>query len=70
MPDFNTVKVTNDARNPRIARLQLDRPDKLNAISSTMPNDIQRAVKFLTLMTASTSSLLNTQQRISQPRLS
>ena len=47
MPDFNTVKVTKDAQNPRIARLQLNRPDKLNAISSTMPGDIQQAVKFL-----------------------
>ena len=47
MPDFNTVKVTKDAQNPRLARLQLNRPDKLNAISSTMPSDIQRAVKFL-----------------------
>ena len=47
MPDFNTVKVSKDAANPRIARLQLNRPDKLNAISSAMPGDIQRAVKHL-----------------------
>ena len=47
MYDFNTVKVIKDTHNPRIARLQLNRPDKLNAISSTMPGDIQRAVKYL-----------------------
>lgn len=47
MSDFNTVKVTKDANNPRIARLQLNRPDKLNAISSSMPGDIQQAVKYL-----------------------
>ena len=47
MPEFNTVKVAKDAQNPRIARLQLNRPDKLNAISSSMPGDIQRAVKYL-----------------------
>ena len=47
MPDFNTVKVCKDAHNPRIARLQLNRPEKLNAISSTMPGDIQLAVKYL-----------------------
>lgn len=47
MPDFNTVKVIQDAQNPRIARLQLNRPDKLDAMSSTMPSATQRAVKFL-----------------------
>ena len=47
MLEFNTVKVVTDPHNPRIARLQLNRPDKLNAISSTMPGDIQRAVKHL-----------------------
>ena len=47
MQDFNTVKVTQDAQNPRIGRLQLNRPDKLNAINSSMPGDIQRAVKYL-----------------------
>ena len=47
MPDFNTVKVIKDAQNPRIARLLLNRPDKLNAISSSMPGDIQQAVKYL-----------------------
>ena len=47
MQDFNTVKVAKDALNPRIGRLQLNRPDKLNAINSSMPGDIQRAVKYL-----------------------
>ena len=47
MQNFNTVKVVKDAQNPRIGRLQLNRPDKLNAINSSMPGDIQRAVKHL-----------------------
>ena len=47
MPDFNTVKVVKDPQNPRIGRLQLNRPDKLNAISSSMPSDIQAAVRYL-----------------------
>ena len=47
MQDFNTVKVAKDALIPRIGRLQLNRPEKLNAINSSMPGDIQRAVKHL-----------------------
>ena len=47
MLELNTVKVIKDSANPRIARLQLNRPDKLNAISSGMPGDIAQAVKCL-----------------------
>ena len=47
MLELNTVKVIKDSVNPRIARLQLNRPDKLNAISSGMPGDIAQAVKCL-----------------------
>ncbi len=47
MLDFNTVKVFKDAQNPRIAHLRLSRPEKLNAISSTMPADIEQAVRTL-----------------------
>ncbi|MGY8904359.1 MAG: crotonase/enoyl-CoA hydratase family protein [Burkholderiales bacterium] len=46
MPDFHTVTVAQDARQPRIARLRLNRPEKLNAISSTMPRDIRQAVEW------------------------
>ena len=46
MPAFNTVTINSDAAQPRMARLRLDRPDKLNAISSTMPSDIRNAVEW------------------------
>lgn len=46
MPAFQTVTVAQDASQPRIARLRLNRPDKLNAISSTMPGDIAQAVRW------------------------
>ena len=46
MPDFNTITVAQDAAEPRIARLKLNRPEKLNAISNSMPADIRRAVEW------------------------
>ena len=46
MPDFSSVKAFKNTHNPRIAHLRLNRPDKLNAISSAMPGDIQRAVQW------------------------
>ena len=46
MPVFETVKIAKDAVQPRLARLLLDRPDTLNAISSAMPGDIRRAVEW------------------------
>ena len=46
MPDFDTVTVAADPQQPRIARLRLNRPEKLNAISSGMPGDIRRAVEW------------------------
>ena len=46
MPDFETVTVAADPQQPRIARLRLNRPEKLNAISSGMPGDIRRAVEW------------------------
>ena len=46
MPAFNTVLIDKDSGHPRIARLLLNRPDKLNAIGDTTPSDIRRAVEW------------------------
>ncbi len=46
MPIFNTVVIAPDAVEPRIARLLMNRPEKLNAISSTTPSDIRHAVEW------------------------
>ncbi|MDQ6629347.1 MAG: crotonase/enoyl-CoA hydratase family protein [Pseudomonadota bacterium] len=46
MPDFSTLKVSHDGRNPRIARLRLARPDRLNAINGRMPGEIREAVAW------------------------
>jgi enoyl-CoA hydratase len=46
MPVFNTVVASQDTEHPRIARLRLNRPDKLNAINSSMPSDIRNAVAW------------------------
>jgi enoyl-CoA hydratase len=46
MPDFATVTIAADPQQPRIARLRLNRPEKLNAISSAMPGEIRRAVEW------------------------
>ena len=46
MPDFSTVQITQDPTNPRIARLLLNRPERLNAISEAMPREIRQAVEW------------------------
>ena len=46
MPAFDTVIIEKDDQEPRIARLQLNRPEKRNAISSTMPGEIRQAVEW------------------------
>ena len=46
MPIYNSVIVEKDSSEPRIARLRLNRPDRLNAISDTTPADIRRAVEW------------------------
>lgn len=46
MPIFNTVVIEPDATEPRIARLLMNRPEKLNAISSSTPSDIRHAVEW------------------------
>ena len=46
MPTYNTVTIAKDPSQPRIARLRLNRPDKLNAINNSMPLDIRHAVQW------------------------
>jgi enoyl-CoA hydratase/carnithine racemase len=46
MPDFSTLSVGHDARNRRIARLRLNRPERLNAINPPMPGEIRAAVEW------------------------
>lgn len=45
MADYATLDVRVDARNPRVLRLALNRPERLNAISLEMPREIRRAVE-------------------------
>jgi enoyl-CoA hydratase len=45
MPRFHTLKYARDRTNPRIARITLNRPERLNAIDERMPGEIRRAVE-------------------------
>ena len=46
MPDFSSLGIDHDADEPRIARLRLNRPDRLNAIDMRMPGEIRAAVEW------------------------
>jgi enoyl-CoA hydratase len=46
VPDFSTLRIAKDAANPRIARLTLNRPDRLNAITVDMPGEIRAAIDW------------------------
>lgn len=46
MPDFETLKIEADAAHDRVARLVLNRPERLNAINEQMPRDIRAAVEW------------------------
>ena len=46
MPDFSTLSITKDASNPRVARLLLNRPKRLNAITDATPREIRAAVDW------------------------
>lgn len=46
MPDYSTVRIEQDARSPRVARLLLNRPARLNAINERMSADIRAAVEW------------------------
>ena len=38
MPDVSTLRICKDTAHPRIARLLLNRPERLNAINDAMPS--------------------------------
>lgn len=46
MPDFSSLSIWPDAGNPRVARLLLNRPERLNAITDDMPGEIRAAVDW------------------------
>ena len=46
MPAFETVTIEPEPTQPRIARLRLNRPERLNAINAAMPSEIRRAVAW------------------------
>jgi enoyl-CoA hydratase len=46
MPTFETVTIEPEPAQPRIARLRLNRPERLNAINAAMPSEIRRAVAW------------------------
>jgi enoyl-CoA hydratase len=46
MPEFNTLLARKDAAHPRIARLTLNRPGRLNAIGHDMPRELREAVRW------------------------
>lgn len=46
MPEFSTLRIGPDPAQPRIARLLLDRPERLNAIDDAMPREIRAAVEW------------------------
>jgi enoyl-CoA hydratase len=46
MPSFSTLRIDKDSANPRVARLLLNRPERLNAINDAMPGDIRAAVEW------------------------
>ena len=46
MPSFSTLRIEPDADHPRIARLLLNRPEKLNAINDATPREIRAAVEW------------------------
>ena len=46
MPDFSTLRISQDPANPRVARLLLNRPERLNAINDETPREIRAAVEW------------------------
>jgi enoyl-CoA hydratase len=46
MPSFSTLRIDKDAGNPRVARLLLNRPERLNAINDETPREIRAAVDW------------------------
>ncbi|MEO7254268.1 MAG: crotonase/enoyl-CoA hydratase family protein [Casimicrobium sp.] len=46
MPAYSTLQIEKDPKNHRIARLLLNRPERLNAISDETPREIRAAVDW------------------------
>ena len=46
MPHFSTLSIAPDATHPRVARLLLNRPERLNAIDDAMPREIRSALEW------------------------
>ena len=46
MPKFSALSIEKDPARPRIARLRLNRPERLNAIDMHMPGEIREAVAW------------------------
>lgn len=46
MPSYSTLQIEQDAEQPRVARLLLNRPERLNAINEEMPREIRAAVEW------------------------
>ncbi len=46
MPVFNTLRIDKDPQQPRVARLLLNRPERLNAINDDTPREIRAAVEW------------------------
>jgi enoyl-CoA hydratase len=46
MPAFSTLSIEPDASNPRVARLLLNRPERLNAINDETPRELRAAVQW------------------------
>lgn len=46
MPEYSTLKIAAYPASPRIARLLLNRPERLNAINDAMPGEIRAAIDW------------------------
>ena len=46
MPVFSTLRIDKDPQQPRVARLLLNRPERLNAINDETPREIRAAVEW------------------------
>jgi enoyl-CoA hydratase len=46
MPRYSTLQIEQDPQQPRVARLLLNRPERLNAINDEMPREIRAAVEW------------------------
>lgn len=46
MPIFTTLRIDQDLAHPRVARLLLNRPERLNAINDNTPREIRAAVEW------------------------